>query len=366
MRLPSWVSSRPAQQPGAPGVRGLHLEPAIELHRVAHDLVGEQRVVVRVGDDRHLPGGGRERGRGGQLHRVPGQREGELGEGRELDQRLGHAPGEDLPAALVAEHVVDLLAVVGPGRHHVAHALGEREGLVDDRALGGGEELAAELGHGGDVVVGRARVETADPPGHVGGEALHVVERDATRVHLEDGRHHLLPHRDRVQPGVGERVAQRAELALHLRLHLRVGHRAPVGGHQALAQEPGQVRHVRGAEPAAEVAGRGHAAPREHADPEGEGVVVAGGLGLPVLRARELALADLEPHVGVVEIRERPGLGGDQVPHHRGDGLDQPDLDSVGHGLRPARTARRTRYRPPPRRRAPPRSPRSSWPASSR
>ena len=92
----------------------------------------------------------------------------------------------------------------------------------------------------------------------------------------------------------------------------------------------------------------------------------ARGLGLPVLRARELALADLEPHVGVVEVRERPGLGGDQLPHHRRDGLDQPGLDPVGHALRPARTARPRRYRPPPRRRAPPRSPRSSWPGSSR
>ena len=321
---------------------------------------------MRVGDHRHFPVGGHERGRGGQLHRVPGQRERELREGRELDERLGDAAGEDLPAPLVAEHVVDLLAVGGPGRHHVAHALGEREGLVDDRALRGGEELAAQLGHRGDVVVGRARVEAGDPPGYVGRQALHVVERDTTRVHLEDRRHHLLPHRDRVQPGVGERVAQGAELALHLRLHLRVGRRAPVGRPQALAQEPCQVRDVRGAEPPAEVAGRDHAAAREHADAEREGVVVARGLGLPVLRARELALAHLEPHVGVVEVRERPGLGGDQLPHHRRDGLDQPGLDPVGHALRPARTARPRRYRPPPRRRAPPRSPRSSWPGSSR
>ena len=43
--------------------------------------------------------------------------------------------GTGFDAPLVPEHVVDLLAVVGSGRHHVGHALGEGERLVDERAL---------------------------------------------------------------------------------------------------------------------------------------------------------------------------------------------------------------------------------------
>ena len=182
MRLPSWVSSSPRSSHERPAYAVSILSPRSSSTGWPTISWESERVVVRVGDHR-APRRRAPRARApGQLDRVAGEGERELGEGRELDQRLGDAAGEDLPAALVAEHVVDLLAVVGPGRHHVAHALGEREGLVDERALRGGEELAAELGQGGDVVVGRrAASAAADPPRDVGGEAHHLVERDAAR-----------------------------------------------------------------------------------------------------------------------------------------------------------------------------------------
>ncbi len=167
--------------------------------------------------------------------------------------------------------------------------------------------------------------------GHVGGEPHHLVERDRPRIHLEDRGHDLLADRDRMQARVLERVAERAELGLHQGLHLRVGHRPPVGGLQALAEQAGQVREVGRAESASEVAGRAHAGAGQDPDPEGEGVVVAGGLGLAVLGARELALADLDAHVGVAEVGERARVPGDEFADHRGDGLDQPGLDAVRH-----------------------------------
>ena len=77
--------------------------------------------------------------------------EGEVGEGREDHERVVHAPLQDLPAPLMPDDVVDLLAVVGAVGDDVGHALGEREGLVDEGALGGGKELTRELRHGRDV-----------------------------------------------------------------------------------------------------------------------------------------------------------------------------------------------------------------------
>src|SRR6266550_118614 len=82
------VLGEPPQEPRAPRVRRLHLERAIELDGVPDDLVGDERVVVGVGDDDDLALGGGQGRRGGQLGRFPGEGQGELTERRKADQRL--------------------------------------------------------------------------------------------------------------------------------------------------------------------------------------------------------------------------------------------------------------------------------------
>ena len=76
------VIAQAAQEPGAPGVGRLHLEGAIQLDRMADDLVREQGVVVGIRDDDDLAlGGGQGRGLDeGQA--LAGQGQGELREGR--------------------------------------------------------------------------------------------------------------------------------------------------------------------------------------------------------------------------------------------------------------------------------------------
>ena len=132
------------------------------LDGMADDLVREQGVVVRVGHHHHLALGRRERWGRHQRRRLAGERDGEIGKRRKCQQGLVHAVGEDLPAALVAAHVVERLARRPGDPDHRAEALREGERLVDERALGGGEELAAQLGHDEDVVVVHARVRGGD------------------------------------------------------------------------------------------------------------------------------------------------------------------------------------------------------------
>src|SRR5947209_8946727 len=99
-----------AEEPGAPGVRGLHLERAIELDRVTDDLVRHEGVVVRIGHHHHLAIRRRQDGRGRERHALARQSEGEVEEGREAQERLVDALEQDLPAPLVAERVVEVLA----------------------------------------------------------------------------------------------------------------------------------------------------------------------------------------------------------------------------------------------------------------
>src|SRR4029450_12526661 len=131
--------------PRAPRVGRLHLESTVQLDGVTDDLVGDERVVVRIGDD-HLRtrAGGRRRPR--DLYAFPGQRQRELGERWGRQERIVDAPGEDFPAALVSAGVVQLLADVAVNRDDQHHPLGERERLVDQRALRGGDQLARERG----------------------------------------------------------------------------------------------------------------------------------------------------------------------------------------------------------------------------
>jgi len=65
--------AEPAQQPRAARVRGLHLEGAVELDRMTDDLVREERVVVRVGDDDHVAVRGRQHRGRRELHALARQ-----------------------------------------------------------------------------------------------------------------------------------------------------------------------------------------------------------------------------------------------------------------------------------------------------
>src|SRR5207237_5784797 len=101
---------------------------------------------------------GRQRRRARQLHALARQGQREVDERREAEQGIVHAAGEDLPATLMTEDVVELLADLALDADDVAHALRQREGLVDQRALAGGEQLARELRERAEVVAlgGRA------------------------------------------------------------------------------------------------------------------------------------------------------------------------------------------------------------------
>src|SRR5712691_9445151 len=80
------------EQPGASRIGRFHLEPAVELHGMADDLVRDERVVVRVGDHGHLALEARQRWRGGELDGLARHGEGEGGEGREGHEgKIGRA-----------------------------------------------------------------------------------------------------------------------------------------------------------------------------------------------------------------------------------------------------------------------------------
>ena len=72
-----------------------------------------------------------------------------------------------------------------------------------------------------------------------------------------------------------------------------------------------------------------HAVAREHADAEGEGLVVARELRRAVLRAGALALGDLEPQVGVREVRQAARGLVNALLDERRDGIDEVDARSV-------------------------------------
>jgi hypothetical protein len=99
------------------------------------DLVGDQGVVVRVGHHGHLVIVAGQCRRGCQLRGVRAEGDGEGRERRDSERAVVHATLEDLPASLVAEHVVDLLAIVAARRHGIAEALGLGVGLIDQRSL---------------------------------------------------------------------------------------------------------------------------------------------------------------------------------------------------------------------------------------
>ena len=294
--------------------------------------MGHQRVVVGVRDHGHLAVRRRQSRRLAELHGVARDGEREFGERRKGHQRVVHAVQQDLPAALVADDVVDLLAVAVSVGDHVAHALGQRAGLVDERALRGGEELARELRHGGDVVVTERRMRGLDPARDLAGEPDHLAQLDTSRVHLEDRRHHGLAHAHRMQPGVGEGFAEGAELAACLFLPVGIGYRPPIRGVEPLGEDALELRDVGLAEGAPEVTRRDHAVSRQHTDAEAHDHVLARALGVAVLCGRVLALDRLEADVGVSEVSARPGAGGDEVAHHGCHLRNEIGTDRGRHG----------------------------------
>ena len=218
-----------------------------------------------------------------------------------------HAVGQDLPPALVADHVVELLARLGRRPHDVGHALGQREGLVDEGALRGAEQLSRELREGGEVAVGQARIEGADLPPELGRRPDHVLERHRARVDAVDGGDDLPRHADRGQARVGEARPQSGKLLARRRLGLAAGRGPAVRAAERVTQDLAELRQVGRAQRAPEVPRPDHAAAGQHAHPEGARVVVVGELRLAVLDARHLALGHLEPDVGVDEIGEGAG-----------------------------------------------------------
>ena len=305
---------------------------------------------VRHDDD--LAVGGRQGRRYGEGDGLSGEPECPVAELGKADERLVHALEEDLPAALVAEDVVEILAGRARDRDHGARALGQRERLIDARALGRGEQLAREPGERRDPVVSERGVHGGDLARHVRREPGHLAEVERARVDAIRGGHRVAADLNRVEARLAERLAEAAELLPGLRLLLGVRRRAAVRALEGVTEDPGQVGRVGGAEREPGVAGGDRAVARQDAHPEGQALVVARALGRAVLGRRPLGLAHLEAEIGVTEARE--ALGG-VVQALLGDGLDRLDqVDAqTGHHARPLRTARRAPSRRGPRRHAP-------------
>src|SRR5213593_2884432 len=130
-----------AEKPGAPGVCGLHLQGAVELDRVADDLVRHEGVVVRIGHHDHLAIRRRQDGRGRERHALARQSKREVEEGREAQERLVDALEQNLPAPLVAEGIIEVLAHLSGDGDDRAGSLGQRERLIDAGALARHEQL---------------------------------------------------------------------------------------------------------------------------------------------------------------------------------------------------------------------------------
>ena len=134
-----------------------------------------------------------------------------------------------------------------------------------------------------------------------------------------------------MQPGVGEGLAERAELSARLRLPVGIGHGPPVRGVEPLVEDALELWDVGLAESTPEVARRGHAVSREDADAEAQDRVLAGALGVAVLRGRVLVLDRLEAQVGIAEVGARPGAGSHEVAHHDRHLRDEIRADRSRH-----------------------------------
>jgi len=134
-----------------------------------------------------------------------------------------------------------------------------------------------------------------------------------------------------VEPRVGERLPERAELLPRVRLHLGVHRGAAVRALERLADELRELTRINGAEREADVAGRDRPGAREDPHAQRERVVVPRALGRAVLGGGVLALHHLQAEVGVAQVGEPPGVR--QALADDGlEGVDQLDGDRGRHG----------------------------------
>ena len=116
---------------------------------MADDLVRDQRVEMRVGNDRDFAVGWLQDRRGGQLARLGRQVDAKFARSGIRHQLVAPSVAQAFKAALLADSVVAFLVAVADLRNDVTIALRKGERLRDHRARGIDENLVAQLGHRG-------------------------------------------------------------------------------------------------------------------------------------------------------------------------------------------------------------------------
>src|SRR3972149_4999857 len=147
------VGGRPPAQPRAAGISGFRFESAVQLRRVADDLVAEERIEVRIGYDHDRIGGGWTRRGGTEGESLPGQFTRKGRQVGRVDRIFRHPVKEPLESPLVTDRVPVFLNASVLFRHHGHAPLGQRRGLVDEGPLGARKELPVKPGETGHLVV---------------------------------------------------------------------------------------------------------------------------------------------------------------------------------------------------------------------
>src|SRR3972149_4744167 len=220
------VGGRALEKPRAAGISGFHFESAVQLRRVADDLVAEERIEVRIGYTHDRIGGGWTRRGGTEGESLPGQFTRKGRQVGRVDRIFRHPVKEHLESPLVTDRVPVFLNDSVLFRHHGHAPLGQRRGLVDEGPLGARKELPVKPGETGHLVVPDGAVELGEPPGDPGGVPDDPRKGAPPRIHLELGGDSLLSDIDGGEGSVREALAQAGYLPFQCGLLRRVRYSA--------------------------------------------------------------------------------------------------------------------------------------------
>src|SRR5208282_3826956 len=145
---------------------------------MADDLVRDERVEMRVGNDDDFAVGRSEHGGRGKLARLGGKVDTKFRQRSIRHQLATPSVAQAFEPALLSDRVVAFLVTVADLRDDVAVALRKCVCLRDDGTRGIDKNFAAQLGHRGDALVGDCVAKCGDLVRCVERDSLELVGRE--------------------------------------------------------------------------------------------------------------------------------------------------------------------------------------------